>query len=142
MRRRRCASACAVTPTTCSFSCCRQHATVVVGGAAGTWRASREERLARRLTHLGHRVVFAPIEERPSDEVADQPGLPTYGMFDVRSMGHFVVLVAVLALGMAPRAALAQAPTNQELLQRIAALEVTLTYEYKVADGFLARGAW
>jgi hypothetical protein len=35
------------------------HSTVVVGGAAGTWRASREERLARRLTCLGHRVVFA-----------------------------------------------------------------------------------
>ena len=41
------------------------HSTVVVGGPAGTWRASREERLARRLAHLGHRVVFAPIEEQP-----------------------------------------------------------------------------
>jgi hypothetical protein len=40
-------------------------AMVVVGGPAGTWRASREERLARRLAHLGHRVVFAPIVERP-----------------------------------------------------------------------------
>lgn len=39
------------------------HATVVVGGAAGTWRASREERLARRLTHLGHRAIFSPISE-------------------------------------------------------------------------------
>jgi hypothetical protein len=38
------------------------HARVVVGGPAGAWRASQEERLARRLTHLGHRVVFAPID--------------------------------------------------------------------------------
>jgi hypothetical protein len=41
-------------------------ATVVVGGPAGAWRASSEERLARRLTHLGHRVVFAPIVEHPN----------------------------------------------------------------------------
>jgi hypothetical protein len=39
------------------------HATVVVGGPAGTWRAKWEERLAWRLTHLGHHVVFAPIDE-------------------------------------------------------------------------------
>ena len=47
-------------------------------------------------------------------------------MFDVRSMGHFVVLTAVLVLGMARRDAFAQAPTNQELLQRIAVLEAQL----------------
>jgi hypothetical protein len=58
------------------------HATVVVGGPAGTWRASREERLTRRLTHLGHRVVFAPIEERPSEDVVSGSGVPTHGMFD------------------------------------------------------------
>jgi hypothetical protein len=27
-------------------------------------RASREELIARRLTHVGHRVIFAPISER------------------------------------------------------------------------------
>ena len=102
------------------------HATVVLGGPAGTWRASREERLARRLTHLGHRVVFAPIEEHPGADVASGSGLPTYGMFDVRSMGYFTLLVAVLTLGVAPREGFAQAPTNQELLQRIAALEAQL----------------
>ena len=65
------------------------HATVVVGGPAGTWRATCEERLARRLTHLGHRVVFAPVEERPREEASAHAAFPTYGMFDVRSVGHF-----------------------------------------------------
>ena len=102
------------------------HATVVVGGPAGTWHASREERLARRLTHLGHRVVFAPIEERPREEVSAHAVFPTYRMLDVRSIGHFVVLAAVFVLGMAPPDAFAQAPTNQELLQRIALLEAQL----------------
>jgi hypothetical protein len=37
---------------------------VVLGGAAGVWLASPEERLARRLTHSGHHVIFAPIDER------------------------------------------------------------------------------
>ena len=84
--------------------------TVVVGGSAGTWRASREERLARRLTHLGHRVVFAPIEEPHVEGGAGQSGSVSHGMFDVRSMGHFVVLVAVLALGMAPRVGVRPGP--------------------------------
>jgi len=102
------------------------HATVVVGGAAGTWRASREERLARRLTHLGHHVVFAPIEERPREKVSGHAAFPTYGMFDARSMGYFAMLIVVLAMGAAPSAASAQTPTNQELLQRISALEAQL----------------
>ena len=103
------------------------HATVVVGGPAGTWRASREERLARRLTHLGHRVIFAPIEERPSARRrAQRRGFDRAACSTSASIGHFVVLVAVLALGMSPRAAFAQAPTNEELLQRIAALETQL----------------
>lgn len=38
--------------------------TVVVGGPSGAVLPSREERLTRRLTHLGHRVIFAPISER------------------------------------------------------------------------------
>ena len=102
------------------------HSTVVVGGTAGIWFASREERLAGRLNRLGHRVVFAPIEEPTSEAVSEKPISPTYGIFDVRSMGHFVVLAAVMALGMAPRAAFAQPPTNQELLQRIALVEAQL----------------
>jgi hypothetical protein len=35
-------------------------ATVVVGGASGSVLPSREERLTRCLTHLGHRVIFTP----------------------------------------------------------------------------------
>jgi hypothetical protein len=46
-------------------------ASVVVGGVAGTWRITPEERLARRLTHLGHHVIFAPIEEHPIASEAD-----------------------------------------------------------------------
>lgn len=104
-----------------------QHATVVVGGAAGTWRATREERLTRRLTHLGLHVVFAPVEERPSDGAAADRTSPTHGIFDARSMGYFVVLAVALAIGLAPRQAMAQAPTtNQEILRRIAALEAQL----------------
>jgi hypothetical protein len=41
----------------------RSRSTVVVGGPAGRWRASGAERWARRLTHLGHHVIFAPIDE-------------------------------------------------------------------------------
>jgi hypothetical protein len=46
-------------------------ATVVVGGEAGTWRVTPDERFARRLTHLGHHVIFAPIEEHPIANEAD-----------------------------------------------------------------------
>jgi hypothetical protein len=114
------------------------HATVVVGGTAGTWFATKEERLACRLNRLGHRVVFAPIEERASETVAERPVAPTYGIFDVRSMGPLVVLAAVLTLGMTPRAALAQAPTNGELLRRIALLEAQLA---ELKDLVAAQGA-
>jgi len=46
-------------------------ATVVIGGAAGSWRTTADERLARRLTHLGLHVIFAPIEEHPITGQAD-----------------------------------------------------------------------
>jgi hypothetical protein len=48
--------------------------TVVVGGPAGTWRASREELIARRLTHVGHRAIFAPISERSIESGVTTPG--------------------------------------------------------------------
>jgi hypothetical protein len=48
--------------------------TVVVGGASGSVLPSREERLTRRLTHLGHRVIFAPISERSIDCGLTPPG--------------------------------------------------------------------
>jgi len=38
------------------------HATIVIGGPTGSWLTSREERLAHRLVHQGHHVVFVPIE--------------------------------------------------------------------------------
>jgi hypothetical protein len=41
-------------------------------------------------------------------------------------LGHQVILIAAVAVGMAPRPVSAQAPTNQELLQRIAVLETQL----------------
>jgi hypothetical protein len=110
------------------------HATVVVGGPAGTWRASRDERLTRRLTHLGFRVVFAPIEEPPSKDVSSPLGNPTYGMFGVRSMGLFRLLAAVFTLNVAPREAFAQTPTNQELLLRISALEAQLVELKRLVD--------
>jgi hypothetical protein len=72
-------------------------AMVVVGGPAGTWRASREERLARRLAHLGHRVVFAPIVERPNAGLLSHSMYPEHGLFDFRSMGCFLILTAVMA---------------------------------------------
>jgi hypothetical protein len=61
--------------------------TVVVGGPAGTWRASREERLARRLTHLGHHVIFAPIDERPVEDGAARLESTYPAVVDFRSMG-------------------------------------------------------
>lgn len=70
-------------------------AAVVVGGSAGTWRASREERLERRLAHLGYRVVFAPIAERRVDDGAP-PASFTPGPFDLRSMGGILLLVVTL----------------------------------------------
>jgi Putative beta-barrel porin-2, OmpL-like. bbp2 len=44
------------------------------------------------------------------------------------------ILVAVCAVGVSPRAALAQAPTNQELLERIASLEVQLAELKKLVN--------
>jgi hypothetical protein len=44
----------------------------------------------------------------------------------MHAMGYFVIPIAAFALGMAPRAAFAQAPSNQELLQRILVLEAQL----------------
>jgi len=55
-----------------------------------------------------------------------RPGLKTYGMFEIRSMRFFALLLTMLTLCGTPRAAFAQAPTNQELLQRISALESQL----------------
>jgi hypothetical protein len=49
-----------------------------------------------------------------------------HGMFDVRSTRYFTMLVATMALTASPRTARAQSPTNQELLQRIAAMEAQL----------------
>ena len=94
-------------------------AMVVVGGPAGTWRASGEEQLARRLTHLGYRVVFAPIVERPSAGRPWHSGYPEHGLFNFRGMGCFLILAAVVAAGLAARAAFAQAPTNRELMHRV-----------------------
>ena len=108
-------------------------ATVVVGGEAGRWRASRGERLARRLTHLGHHVIFAPITERPVGTGALQLA-STPALVDFRSLGYFVILVATFAIGMAPRTASAQPPTNQELLQRISALEAQLAELKKLVN--------
>jgi hypothetical protein len=39
-------------------------ATIVVGGESGSVLPSREERLRRRLMHLGHRVIFTPPQRR------------------------------------------------------------------------------
>jgi hypothetical protein len=53
------------------------------------------------------------------------PGAQTNSTFRLRWVGCFATLMAVLA-GVSPRVACAQAPTNQELLQRIADLEAQL----------------
>ncbi len=74
--------------------------TVVLGGRAGTWRASREERLARRLTHLGHHVIFAPIDEEPIESGVSRLDPMDQAMLDFRSMGRFVVLVAAISIGL------------------------------------------
>jgi hypothetical protein len=86
-------------------------ATVVVGGAAGTWRASRDERLGHRLTRLGHRVVFAPVAEQAAEGRSTETPVTSHGTFDMRSFGYFAV-AAVLSLGLTPRAARGQAPEN------------------------------
>jgi hypothetical protein len=38
-----------------------RRARVIVGGRRGWWLPSSAERIARRLTRLGHEVVFAPL---------------------------------------------------------------------------------
>ncbi len=100
--------------------------TVVVGGPAGTWRASREERLARRLTHLGHHVIFAPIDEKPSERDATYLEAVHSAIGELGARRYFAVFLTAIALGAVPRAASAQSPTNDQLLQRIAALETQL----------------
>jgi hypothetical protein len=39
-------------------------ATIVVGGRAGSWLPTEETRLVRRLTTLGHHVVFVPMPKK------------------------------------------------------------------------------
>jgi hypothetical protein len=39
----------------------RRHARIIVGGRRGWWVPSAAERIARRLTRLGHEVVFAAL---------------------------------------------------------------------------------
>jgi hypothetical protein len=99
---------------------------VVGGGRAGTWNASRDERLARRLTRLGHHVIFAPIDEQPIERDTAPAALIHPAIGDLGARRYFMILLAAVAIGMTPHAALAQGPTNQELLQRISALEVQL----------------
>jgi hypothetical protein len=64
--------------------------TVVLGGPSGAVLASREERLARRLTRLGYHTVFAAVALGPA-------------------AFHAAVIVAIVSLLGAPRAAEAQA---------------------------------
>jgi hypothetical protein len=42
--------------------------TVVLGGGAGQWLASRHERVAHQLHRRGYRVVFVPVAARESVE--------------------------------------------------------------------------
>jgi hypothetical protein len=51
--------------------------TVVLGGPTGAVLPSREERLTRRLTHIGHRVIFAPISVRSIEHGLTPPNSNT-----------------------------------------------------------------
>ena len=86
-------------------------ATVVVGGSAGRWRSSHEERLARRLTHLGYQVVFAPIVEI-SAGAGTRPAADA-SAFDLRLPLYFVAPFTALLLLGAPTSARAQGPDGQ-----------------------------
>ena len=68
--------------------------TVVVGGRAGRWFPSEEAKLVRRLTALGHHVVFVPMPQSASAS-------------RIESLATMLSLLAVL-LPAAPRAAAAQ----------------------------------
>jgi len=85
---------------------------IVIGGPAGRWLTSPEERFANRLSRLGRRVVF----------VACGPNTTQRRM----APGVAAALVVTLSLTMATGAA-AQTPlSNEELLQRITTLEAEL----------------
>jgi len=92
-------------------------ATVVLGGSAGHWLPSRDERFEHHLHRLGYHVVFVPVAARAPLE--EKP---------VGFRHTPVVMAGLVALSfvLLSRAASAQTPTNQELLQRIAALEAQL----------------
>ena len=57
-----------------------RHATVVIGGPTGALFPTQEAKLVRRLTKLGHHVVFVPTPNQPSlqhhqleSRLAEQP---------------------------------------------------------------------
>jgi hypothetical protein len=105
--------------------------TVVVGGSAGRWRSSHEERLARRLAHLGYRIVFAPIVEISADAGTRQAAAAS--TVEWRLPLYLVPFTALLLLG-APTSARAQDPDGQPPAAPVAqcpAAELSLlTWQY------------
>ncbi len=81
--------------------------TVVVGGRAGRWLPSREERLARALSRRGHHAVFAPLSGSESEDRSMAEPHPT---------SYMAALLAALSLVGAPHLATARttegAPQN------------------------------
>lgn len=70
-------------------------------------------------------MIFASVDEQPIGGGMSQLESMHPEILDGR-LGHFLVLVTALAISMAPRAVFAQPASNQELLQRVQALEVQL----------------
>src|SRR5262245_17312260 len=86
---------------------------IVIGGPAGRWLTSPEERFANRLSRLGRRVVF--VASGPSTTWRRVPAVAA------------AVLTAVVSLTFAGRAAAQPArPSTEELLKRVAAVEAEL----------------
>lgn len=85
---------------------------IVIGGPAGRWLTSPEERFANRLSRLGRRVVF--VASGPNTTWRRVPAVAA-------------VLTAVLSFTFADRAAAQPArPSTEELLKRVAAVEAEL----------------
>jgi hypothetical protein len=59
--------------------------TIVIGGRARRWLPSEEMRLVRRLTELGHHVVFVPM---PAKQVASRINAPSaFAPVDAKRIG-------------------------------------------------------
>jgi hypothetical protein len=85
-------------------------ATIVVGGPAGRWITSPEERFAGRLAGLGYRVMFVAAGANPTQ----------------RRVAPVAAMAAIAFLALTGTARAEESASKEELLRRLTALETQI----------------